>query len=79
MANPLFNALGGMATGNMNPMALLQQLRSNPLAVLRQSGFNVPDNINDPNAIIQHLMNSGQLSQDNYNKARQMAQQFGIK
>lgn len=74
--NPLFNALGGMAS---NPMALLTQLKNNPLGLLRQRGFNIPDNLNDPNAIIQHLMNSGQINQQTYNQARQMAQQFGVK
>lgn len=73
--NPLFNALGG----GMNPMAMLAQLKQNPLGMLRQYGFNVPDNLNDPNAIIQHLMNSGQINQQQYNRARQMAQQFGIR
>lgn len=70
--NP-FNALGMI--GN-NPMAILQQLQSNPLGFLRQRGFNVPDNISDPNAIIQHLMNSGQISQNQYEQARQMAQRI---
>ena len=60
----------------MNPMQMLQQLRQNPVQMLRQAGLNVPDNLNDPNQIIQHLMNSGQVSQDAYNKARQMAAQF---
>lgn len=78
MANPFFNALGGAALGGLNPANLLQQLRSNPLGMLRQYGFNVPDNLNDPNAIIQHLMNSGQINQNQYNQARQMAQQYGL-
>ena len=73
--NPLFNALGG----GLNPMAMLSQLKSNPLGFLRQKGFNIPDNISDPNAIIQHLMNTGQINQAQYNQARQMAQQFGLK
>lgn len=60
----------------MNPMQMLQQLRQNPVQMLRQAGLNVPDNLHDPNQIIQHLMNSGQVSQDAYNKARQMAAQF---
>lgn len=77
MANPFFNALGGM--GGINPASMLAQLKSNPMAVLKRYGFNVPDNLNDPNAIIQHLMNSGQLSQGQYEKARQMAQGFGVK
>ena len=79
MGNPLFNALGGMAMGGMNPMAILNQLKANPLSFLRQKGFNVPDNLSNPNDIIQHLMNTGQINQAQYNQARQMAQQYGIK
>ena len=65
--------------GNMprvNPMQMLQQLQQNPVQMLRQAGLNVPDNLNDPNQIIQHLMNSGQISQQRYEQARQMAAQF---
>lgn len=79
MGNPLFNALGGAAMGKMNPAAMLAQLKQNPLGMLKQYGFNVPSNLNDPNAIIQHLMNSGQINQQQYNKAREMAQQMGLK
>ena len=60
----------------MNPMQMLQQLRQNPMQMLRQAGYNVPDNLTSPNDIIQHLMNSGQVSQNAYNRARQMAAQF---
>ena len=75
MANPFFSALGG----GMNPMQMLAQLKQNPLGMLRQYGFNVPDNISDPNAIVQYLMNSGQINQQTYNQARMMAQQMGFK
>lgn len=68
--NPLSNPL--MANGG-NPMQLLQQLRQNPVQFLRQAGLNVPADLTDPNAIIQHLMNSGQVSQQRYEQARQMA------
>lgn len=60
----------------MNPMQMIQQLKTNPIQFLQRAGFNVPSNLNSPNDIIQHLMNSGQVSQDAYNKARQMAAQF---
>lgn len=60
----------------MNPMQMVQQLKANPIQFLQRAGFNVPDNLNDPNAIIQHLMNSGQISQQNYERARQMVAQF---
>ena len=59
-----------------NPMQMLQQLRQNPMQFLRQAGFNVPDNLTSPNDIIQYLMNSGQISQQRYEQARQMAAQF---
>ena len=47
----------------INPMQMLQMLQQNPAQMLRQRGLNVPANLNDPNAIIQHLMNSGQITQ----------------
>lgn len=59
-----------------NPMQMLQMLQQNPAQMLRQAGLNIPAGMNDPNAIIQHLMNSGQVSQERYNQARQMAAQF---
>lgn len=71
MSNPM---LGGAP--RMNPMQMLQQLRSNPMQFIQRAGFRVPENLSDPNAIIQHLMQSGQISQDQYNRAFQMAQQF---
>lgn len=77
--NPIFNALGGMPmTGNTNIMGIVNQFKANPIGMLRQR-FNIPANLNDPNSIIQHLMNSGQLSQSQFEQARQMAQQLGIK
>lgn len=79
MANPFFSALGGAAMGGINPMAMLSQLKSNPLGLLRQAGYNVPENISNPQEIIQHLMNSGQLTQAQLNQAQQMAQGFGLK
>lgn len=65
--------------GGVNPMQMLAQLRANPMQFLQQAGFNVPSNVNDPNAIIQHLMNSGQINQQQYEQARNMARSFGMK
>lgn len=59
-----------------NLMMILQQLKANPMQFLQKAGYNVPSNLNDPNAIIQHLMNSGQVSQQRYEQARQMAARF---
>jgi hypothetical protein len=59
-----------------NIMQLLPQLMQNPAQVLSRAGLNIPANMNDPNAIIQHLMNSGQITQERYNQVRQMVSQF---
>ena len=59
-----------------NPMQMLQQLKANPIQFLQSRGYNIPTNLNDPNAIIQHLMNSGQVTQERYEQARQMATRF---
>lgn len=58
-----------------NMMQMLMQLKSNPMAVLGQR-FNLPQNVNDPNAILQHLLNTGQVSQSQVNQAMQMRNQF---
>ena len=77
MNNGLFKALGGIPQNQqMNPMQMGQQLRANPLQFLSKAGYKVPQNLNDPNAIIQHLMNTGQVSQQRYEQARQMAARF---
>lgn len=59
-----------------NLMQMLQQLRQNPMQFLKQAGYNVPDNLTSPNDIIQYLMNSGQVTQQRYEQARQMAARF---
>ena len=73
MNNPIYQQ---MNSNKINPMQMLNQLRQNPVQVLRQAGLNIPANLNDPNAIIQHLMNSGQVTQQRYEQARQMAERF---
>ena len=75
--NPLFNAMGG---NQPNMMQMLNQLKANPMQFLAKSKFNIPQNLmNDPNAIINHLVSSGQVSQLAYNRAYNMARQFGGK
>ena len=57
---------------NVNILNLYNQLRSNPMGLIR-SRFNLPDNVgNNPQDIIQHLLNSGQVTQEQVNNAMQM-------
>lgn len=77
MSNPLYQEMMGK-TQQSNPIQMLSQLRSNPIQFILQQGFNLPKNIGtNPNSIIQYLMNSGQVTQDQYNNAVRMAQNFG--
>lgn len=62
-----------------NPFQLLNQLQQNPIQFVLQRGFKLPQNVgNNPNDIIQHLMNTGQVSQQQYDAAMNQAKQFGI-
>ena len=66
MANNLFNALGNntpIIPGNMQNML-------NRFAQFRQSFHG------DPQQQIQQLMNSGKITQEQYNRAVQIAQQM---
>lgn len=74
MANPLYQSMHGQ---QMNFTSALQAIKQTPMQFLMQKKFNVPQDIaNDPNAIIQHLMNTGQVSQQQYNRANSIAKQF---
>lgn len=57
---------------NNNLFGMLNSLMTNPLSLLTQRGFNLPQNLNDPQQIVQHLLNSGQISQEQVNQAMQM-------
>ena len=58
--------------GNMNDlMNIYQQLRNNPIQLLSRK-FNLPQNINNPNDIVQHLLNTGQISQSQINQIMSM-------
>ena len=62
MANNLFNSLNG---GQANLMSQMNQLRSNPVQFLLQRRLSIPNEIqNNPQQIVQHLLNTGQMSQE---------------
>ena len=54
-------------------MNMYQQLRTNPMQLLARR-FNLPQgmNMNNPNDIIQHLLNTGQISQGQVNSVMGM-------
>lgn len=60
----------------MNNMFLqFQQFMSNPQQVISRMG--IPQQYaSDPNGMIQYLMNSGKITQQQYNQAQSMARQL---
>ena len=60
----------------MNPMQMMNQFLQNPIGILQQVGYQIPEGMSDPQQIVNHLMQSGQLSNDRLQKAQQMLSMF---
>lgn len=61
----------------MNPLNDFQSFMSNPIQFMTQRKLNIPQQyLNDPNRAIQYLMNSGRITQDQYNRAVNMSNQL---
>lgn len=69
--NSLFNTLG-----NKGPAQMIAQIKQNPAAFFSRAGVNVPQGMTDPNQIIQHLVQSGQVPQERYNQVMQIISQM---
>lgn len=61
-----------MLNGNLfSVMNMYKQYKNNPMQFLAQR-FNIPTGIQNPQDIVQHLLNSGQISQAQLNQVMQM-------
>jgi hypothetical protein len=67
MASPLYQQF----QPQNNMLNMLNQFKQNPMGMLSKR-FNIPQDMNDPNQILQHLLNSGQVSQEQVNRVMQM-------
>lgn len=53
------------------------QFRQNPIGAIMGMGYNVPPHLqNNPQATVNYLRNSGQMSDQQFDQFSQMAQQF---
>ena len=66
MPNPVFNALGSNMPGPFGNMAQVMQRFQQFASTFR----------GDPKQKVQELLNSGQMSQQQFNQLQQMANQF---
>lgn len=65
MANPLYEAMNGKPAApppQMNMADAMNQLRANPLQMIRNAGYSVPDELaGNPQATVMHLLQTGQI------------------
>ena len=60
-----------------NLFQMFNQFRQNPIGALMGVNINIPQNIrNNPEAIVNYLRNSGQMSEEQFNQMSQMYNQF---
>lgn len=56
---------------NTNLLNMAAQFKANPMQMLSRR-YNLPQNVNNPQDIVQYLLNTGQVSQSQVNSAMQM-------
>lgn len=65
----MYNQNGSPFNNISNMMDQMNALRSNPIQFLAQRKLNLPPNFQGgPRDIVQYLLNSGQMSQDQFNR-----------
>ena len=78
----IFDSLGSKGQNGtsqqqqIDPRQMMQQLQENPAAMLKQAGLTIPGGMKDPQQIINHLLQSGQIPQAKYQQAVQMLSRF---
>lgn len=65
----IFNQLGGQ---QMNPQQMVQQIKRNPAEMLKKAGLNIPTGMNDPQQMVNYLIQSGQVPQNRLTQIMQM-------
>lgn len=69
MPSPLYQQLQSQ---NQNPMmSMIEQFKQNPIGMLSKR-YNFPQTMNNPNDILQYLLNTHQVSQQQVNYVMQM-------
>lgn len=67
MPNPLYQ----QSQPQNDFLSMIAKFKQNPIAALSQK-YNIPQNVTDPNQILQHLLSTNQVSQDQVNRVMAM-------
>lgn len=55
----------------------INQIRQDPIGAAKQSGYNIPENLaGDPQAMVNHLLQTGQITNQKMQWIMQMVQRF---
>ena len=75
----LFDKLNGQQP-QMNMQDMMRQIQTNPMGMAQQAGYNIPQNLaGNPQAMVQHLIQSGQVGGQKLQQAMQMMQRMGLR
>ena len=55
-----------------DPMQMMKDLKARPSGFMKEAGYNVPESMSDPQQIVNHLMQTGQLPQNRLTRAMQI-------
>ena len=78
MANLFQQGQQAQPPAQMNPAQLLQQLRQNPVNVMKNYGYDIPQELaGNPLGIWNHLVSTGQVQQARAAQIQAMAQRIG--
>lgn len=62
------------------PQINMQQIQNDPVGMAKQAGYDIPQNLaGNPQAMVQHLIQSGQVSNPMLQKIMPMMQRLGLK
>ena len=71
----LFDKLNGQ-----QPQMNMQQIQNDPIGAAQKAGNNIPPNLaGNPQAMVQHLIQSGQVGGQKLQQAMQMMQRMGLR
>ena len=72
----LFDKLNGQPARQIT----MQDVQQDPIGIGREQGYQIPDNLaRNPQAMVQHLIQTGQVSNAMLQKIMPMMQRLGIK
>ena len=62
------------------PQMNMQQIQQDPVGMAKQAGYNIPQNLaGNPQAMVQHLIQSGQVGGQKLQQVMQMIRNMGGK